>query len=372
MKVLNIFLLLLISQLAYGQDNCQNNLITNTGFENAQPDPGDNRKVIPLNGWTNLNSGSTTVDYFIENEALQQDWLPQPPSGNYLALWIANNENIPSNYNSNPQSRRREGAINQLLSVIPINSGTYSISFDYCCLNTCKDDGGINGIDMPEIGIYGINNPTNNPPQSILGSHVPLNTNLYPNGSTTELALIKLNQECGNELHVINNPNMQFRGTKYHYQATFNMNSISHNITHILITHSDAIIINGNAFVGIDNICITSKENQEISNCCNCCSSLQKENEELAAQLDKCCRTNPKCCKKPKPRPSPKPGVLTPIRPTTNGSLNIDKCCKCCKEMENQNDELKSQIKKCCKSKPDPGVLIPIKGKSKSTKKTTP
>ena len=90
-----------------------------------------------LKCWSNL-IGLATVDYFVENEALQSNWIPQPASGNYLALWISNHYN--ANYLTDYQSRRREELLVEFF-----NNTKYRfilISFDYCCLNTCRNDGG--------------------------------------------------------------------------------------------------------------------------------------------------------------------------------------------------------------------------------------
>ncbi|MCB9308941.1 MAG: hypothetical protein H6567_02645 [Lewinellaceae bacterium] len=349
-----IAVILLIANINWAQE-CPNNLVINPGFENTQPDPSDARKVIPLSGWSNLNTGLATVDYFVENEALQSNWIPQPASGNYLALWISNHYN--ANYLTDYQSRRREGAINKLSSSIIPNTGSYSISFDYCCLNTCRNDGGNQGEDMPKIAIYGINNPNNQSPATITGSHSPPNMGLFPGLSISLLATTTLNSECGNELYVVNNPSLQLRGTKYQFQETFNMNSINHEITHILITHSDDVIQDAMVYIGIDDVCIYSLEIPTISNCCQCCKDLEKENQELLAQLNKCCERNPKCCKDPYPkpniRPNPKPnsGVILIQKPPINTIENQPKCCICCDRLKKENADLYNQIEKCCSRK---------------------
>lgn len=354
MKIKKIILFFFFSQVLWSQNECQNNLISNPNFDNLSSNQfGSYSYMWASDGWSSMRLNQTSsLKFYSENQGLHPAWNPRPPSGNYAALWIQNW--------SSSSTVKRQGIINELNTPLEQNTGKYLMTFAYSCLNDCNGSGG-NSLNKPEISIYGINNPSNNDPINVSTSHLPSNIDLFGSTSTSLLSTFTLNESCGDERWVPDE-----RGTKYSASFEIDMNSVSHEITHVMLTHSDQVLNNAEGYIGVDNFCLSSLENKPPeAQCCKCCEDLQKENQKLTAQLQKCCSINPKCCNKPRPKPSPRPGVLTPVKPNPAVGSIEDKCCKCCKDYEKENDELKAQIKKCCKNKPDSGVLIPIKKKKK-------
>ncbi|MFT6334308.1 MAG: hypothetical protein ACJATI_001045 [Halioglobus sp.] len=365
MNITKIIILLFFSQALWSQNECQNNLISNPNFDNLSSNQfGSYSFMWASNGWSSMRLNQTSsLKFYNENQGLNPAWNPRPPSGNYAALWIQNW--------SSSSTVKRQGIINELTTPIGQNTGTYLMTFTYSCLNDCNGSGG-NSINKPEISIFGINNPSNNVPLNVSTSHLPSNTDLFGSANTTLLSTFTVNESCGDELYVwssylqIYSPDE--RGTKYSASIEIDMNNMSHEITHIMLTHSDQVLSHAEGYIGVDNFCLSSLEDRPMEDvCCKCCEDLQKENQQLTAQLQKCCSINPKCCNKPKPKPkpSPRPGVLTPVKPNPALGSIVDKCCICCNNLEKENVELKAQIRMCCKSKPDSGVLIPIKKNKK-------
>jgi len=291
-KLISFLLLFILSNVDSFSQNCQNNIIDNPNFELAVQRQGYTNEVIPTQGWTSLipqsNSAWNAVEYLKPNTALQSNWVPQPASGNYLAMWISNKEQN--------QTTLREGAINKLIFPIVQNSGQYTLSFDYCCLNTCSNNGGGNGELMPEIGIYAVHNPNNLPYATLQTSHIPSNLNLLSNGNIVLLGKVKLDSKCGNE-RLVQNSTINEKGTKYIFETTFNAGILNNSITHILITHSDEIILDASSYIGLDNFCLTKLSSADP------CTELARENKKLREELEKCCVRKPKpSIFKPKPK----------------------------------------------------------------------
>jgi hypothetical protein len=283
LKQISFSLLFILLKVDSFSQNCQNNVIDNPNFELAVQRSGYSNEVVPTQGWSSLipqsNSVWNAVEYRKPNTALQPNWVPQPASGNYLAMWISNHEQN--------QITFREGAINKLISPILQNSGQYSLSFDYCCLNTCSNDGGSIGELMPEIGIYVVHNPNSLSYVPFQTSHLPSNLNLLPNGNIALLAKVKLDKKCGNELLISNRP-INEKGTKYSFETAFDANILNNSITHILITHSDEVILDASSYIGLDNFCLTKLSATDP------CLELAKENKRLREELEKCCVRKPK------------------------------------------------------------------------------
>jgi len=231
--------------------SCKGNLISNPNFDSMGA------------GWSNINTGSSTVNFWDENTALQStppnDWIPEPKSGNYMAMWISNVE-------VNGTDVKREGAFTKLINSIPPNSGTYRLSFDYCCLGYCglvQSNIGNHPPpnEMPQIGLYAVRNPSNSNPISIQESHVPSNNDLFGPGNVHALSEFSIDPNCGDEPYVTWQGQyvIDERSIKYHYEMTFNSSTLPFKMTHLMITHSNAIITNGYSqnFMGMDNFCLT-------------------------------------------------------------------------------------------------------------------
>ena len=282
-NILSISLLFVVIKGEVSSQSCPNNLIANPNFEIATQRQGYPNEVIPSLGWTSLiplsNSTWNAVEFRKPNTALQPNWVPQPASGNYLAMWISNHQQNQTTY--------REGTLNKLITPILNNSGQYNLSFDYCCLNTCSNDGGSQGELMPEIGVYAIHNPNNMPYAAFQTSHIPNNLSLLPNGHIALLAKVKIDKKCGNELIVVNRP-INEKGTKYIFNTSFDASILNSSITHILITHTDEVIVNASSYIGLDNFCITRIGNSDP------CNELARENQRLRDELEKCCQRKPK------------------------------------------------------------------------------
>ena len=224
-------------QINNGTVTCNNNYISNPGFENG------------MTGWTSIGNSYTLYN---ASQALQPDWVPQPSSGKHCAIWVSNHlVNNNSTYNGNFRSI----LLNQLNNSILPNSGKYKLTFDYACLNTCGKDGG-NPSTFPEISIYGLvgaNNPT-----SITGSHSPSNSNIFGTSRTFLMQTTSINNSCGKELNLrwMNQLYRNQRGKKYKLEFIFDSNIFNQNISHLMLTHSDQVIANGRVFISVDNFCL--------------------------------------------------------------------------------------------------------------------
>lgn len=100
-----------------------------------------------------------------------------------------------------------------------------------------------------------------------------------------------------------------------------------------------------------------SDEMPPSSKCCQCCKDLEKENQILLTQLSRCCERNPRCCKKPGPQPS----ILSQGKPKPSVGSSEEECCRCCKDLEKENKDLKRRFNKCCKIEPKPSIKYPLK-----------
>ena len=259
MKNLNILWSLLLisllsSTLVSAQDDfCPGNFFDNGDFEIGTPTNTSNNITLAA-GWDKIWNGSSEADYYDETSSAigGASGAPTPPDGDYGSLWIDNRVLATSTW--------REGLLNQLVMPVPINTGTYSFSFDIACLHGWGD---------AEIGVYGVYDPaypgTYVYPTAPTSSHVPTNANLYSaSGLLQEIDLlgtVMVPSNCDD--------------AKQNVTFTFDSNtlSLSGDITHIVITRSETVIA-GSKYVAVDNFCMaldddTQQPNDEGAFCCD-------------------------------------------------------------------------------------------------------
>lgn len=239
-SVLALFALLMgFLSLQAQQDFCPGNYFSNGDFEIGTPTNTSNNITL-ASGWDKIWDGNSEADYYDQfNSAVGP--LPTPASGDYGSLWIDNR--VVSN------NTWREGMLNELANVVPLNTGMYSFTFDISCLF---------GWGVAEIGIYAVHDPTAPGPYVYPGnpasSHVPTNLNLYTaSGLPQEIEL----------LGTVPVPSV-CDGTRISQSFTFDSNTLglSGDITHIVITRS-ANVMSGSRYVGLDNFCMVRDDDQE-------------------------------------------------------------------------------------------------------------
>lgn len=213
---------------------CAGNRFDNGDFEIGTPTLSD-QDINLAQGWHAIWGSGSLADFYPFNFAPAGFTPPCPPSGNYATFWVSNVSETNTTY--------REGLYNQLLSPISANTGIYTFTFDMANLSS---------YGSSEIGLYGVYNPSSAPSATPTASHVPNNINLFGAPNTVLLGTIPVPPKGCN---------------KQNYVVTFSSNTTAGfpnlGITHILITHSDNII-NGKAFVGVDNFCLHTTTTTEI------------------------------------------------------------------------------------------------------------
>ncbi len=215
---------------AQESDFCPCNYFTNGDFETGTPTNTSNNITLAT-GWDKIWTGNSEADFYDESHSASTFPLPSPASGNYGSHWI-------DNYNRPSTSIWREGMLNELVSTLPLNTGTYSFSFEMACLG---------GSGTSQIAIYAVSAPNGYvyAPQP-LSSHNPLNEDLFqtiPGQEIAFLGTVDVQANCD--------------GVKQTGIFTFDTNSLplTNGITHIAITKSDEYL-SGGKYVAFDNFCM--------------------------------------------------------------------------------------------------------------------
>jgi hypothetical protein len=228
----NLLLLFVISlfliPIASSQSNlCPDNIFINGDLENGTPS-ASHQDIGNAVGYSRIWAPASWADYYTATTGPFTP--PTPATGNYAGCWIANNISGGTTY--------REGFKGELMFTLPPNTGTYTLTFDMACLG---------GWGNSEVAVYGLHNPggvdASSPPT---GAFTPDNMNLFPTGSTFLLNTIPISAtSCSN--------------TKTNYSVSINTNDANYpagGVTHIFVTHSDNMTINGAIYVGFDNFCL--------------------------------------------------------------------------------------------------------------------
>ncbi len=232
-KIIYSFLLLFLSTnyTKAQQLICPGNYFTNGDFEIGTP-TGMPETINLAQGWFAIWATGSLADFYLATTNPLGGQGPCPATGKYASCWISNMNDGFTTY--------REGMFNQLTTSIHANSGSYTFNFDISNMSGGK----------PEIGIYGIYNPTNGVGLTPTGPHTPSNMNLFGPSNTVLLGTITVPDyaACAN-----GGPMKQNLAITFPTATTggFPVNGI----THILITHSD-LVKSVKAYVGFDNFCL--------------------------------------------------------------------------------------------------------------------
>ena len=240
-NLLIAFLMAFCSSLGFAQDDfCPGNYFSNGDFEIGTPTNVSNNITL-ASGWDKIWNGNSEADYYDQFNTATGS-IPSPASGDYGSFWI-DNRVFPSS------ATWREGMLNELATTVPLNTGTYSFTFDISCLN---------GWGSAEIGIYAVHDPTAPGPYVYPGapasSHVPTNLNLYTASGLPQeieaLGVVPVSDLCD--------------GTRTTETFTFDSNTLglSGDITHIVVTRS-ANVMSGGKYVGFDNFCMVREDDQQ-------------------------------------------------------------------------------------------------------------
>lgn len=180
-------------------------------------------------GWSSIWSGYLSGEFYGEDNFWPQIVNPSVASGNYSGFWINNKINS-----------EREGIMNELSTPILPGNELFTLSFELSVLA---------GYGTPEMGIYGVYNPSSTVTNLVTDSysHSPTNMDLFGTGNVVLLGTVDITQADNTT---------QFESISFN---TNNTGFPSNGITHIFITRTDSIFSSGK-YIGVDNFCLTRQE----------------------------------------------------------------------------------------------------------------
>lgn len=209
---------------------CPGNYFTNGDAEDGTP-TASHQDIDNAVGYSRIWATGSLADYYAATAGPFAPTVPMPMSGDYISCWIANYNGGGTTY--------REGFENQLVATILPNTGMYELTFETACLS---------GWGNSEIGVYGVDNPSNANPTTPTGAFTPSNMTLFPAGTTVFIDAIPITStSCSST-----------KTPRTVYIDSDAPGFPAGGISHVFITHSDNTALNGALYMGFDDFCLHS------------------------------------------------------------------------------------------------------------------